>query len=301
LHRSEARKAVHDESLQQTFDAWDPESVAGQVSLFPSEIQWRPTTRADLSSRRLEHRVGFISRPDHRVAAFESADGFAEAISDEIAGVAAGASRDSFDSGVEEFGRLMARAISTWVENVGEHAFDMDVLDVTARHEAIARRRTASLLVTMTRGGGTTETPSRSSQNRVRLTVQDNGVSIPSTVRGHGRLDGLQDAEAIIVRLLSESLRDETREDLKGIGYPDLIELARTCAAIGWDVSTEVITQADDMPGTTVIASGELPMTDDATAVKTTRIAGVPFVGTCATITIAVPGAPDWLAGLSDG
>jgi hypothetical protein len=302
LHNSPAEVVVEESEghVSRLLRTWDPMTEPpGQGHLLASELQWRPTAPQDVSSRRVEYRVGFMDRPEQRLAAHDSPDEFAAAIASEVAAVAAGASRDALPDGSAEFARLMGRAISTWVENIDEHASDYDAIPQAPRRRALVRRRRSSLLVSMSRGGGSAETEARSSHNRVSLTVRDNGVSIPSTVRGRKRLGGTSKSEAIVQHLLS-SLTGEARSDLKGLGYPDLMKLAGSSLKLGWKSRFELMTQSDDDPKSLVLGSSKFLDGEDGPIpdVNVRVVEDTPFVGTSATITILVPGRPDWLGGI---
>lgn len=296
MHQTTAVVKAHDERVIDTLRAWNPvDGPLGQVPLYASEVQWRPTTGRDLSSRRLEYKVGYIDRPEQRQPSFETADMFASTIADEIIEVAAGAARDTLTEDGVQCLRLLAQGVSTLVENVGEHAFDVNAVPEQLRAAIDGRDRRSALLITMTRGGGSGRRPS---QNRLRLTVRDNGVSIPATVRWHQRFGGITDSQAIADRLLTRDA-SAAESDLKGLGYPDLVKVAVACLRLGWWIDLDVVTQDDAGPANTLLARYELrSQRESDQAVRTTLLRDVPFVGTSASVTILVPGSPTWLGEL---
>lgn len=276
---------------------WDPASlpVDHQPSLFGSELQWRKTRAGDVSTR-LEHRVGLLDRPDSRLASFDTADDLAGRIAFEILELTAGGVRGSETHEAIQFSRLLARAVATLIENVRDHAFDFDCLSSDERSIAELRAPLSALLISLTRGGGSRASSARESSNRVHVVIHDNGISIPTSVRQHGRLDGRTDSEEVVLALLENSLTNSGRGRLRGLGYPELLELAESSTERGWTVSLQVATQYADTPQDLIIGNREIGRKGSGDVASASVLRGVPFVGTSVVLTIKIPGRPDWLA-----
>ena len=184
------------------------------------------------------------------------------------------------------------------VENIDDHAFDFDCLPDAVAKSTHPRVPLTSLLVSLTRGGGSKATKARSSHNRLYVGVHDNGVSLPSTVRNRDRLGGLKDSVEIVSRLLENTITAEGRAPLRELGYPELILLGEKARSFGWGITLQVVTQLEDLPKDAIIVTRTLPPlhgVQKSPKTSAVTLTGVPFVGTSVGITISVPGQTDWL------